>query len=104
MGTFIYYKIKSNMKFILAALVASASAHVKGYPAFDKEHADCALHVDVEGTCEEVYKVFSDLDHYTDSTGGKYKTVERKENVSVWVKRETPTKHYIDDVLFELGS
>jgi hypothetical protein len=40
-----------------------------------------------------------------DPAGGTYKMKyeDTKHNDTVWVTRTTPTKHYIDDVIFELS-
>ena len=69
------------------------------FPKFDMHHAHCALMTTVTHDCKSAYDYMSkDLVQFRDPGNGKYEEFNSVADKSLWYTRETPKKHYIDDV------
>ncbi len=91
--------------FASAALLASAFASKDKFPSFDSMHANCAMQVIYKG--QQCSATFSTLEAKIKTltpepnAQGTYAIVESAQNDYIWTTRETPTKHYVDDIIFE---
>ena len=87
------------MKFAAVALVAAAQA--ASFPSFDSLHAHCQLTTTFQDSCANVYASLDNtVKTFKDPANGAYALVQEQSNDYVWVTRTTPTKHYVDDIIF----
>eukprot|EP00347_Sterkiella_histriomuscorum_P005487 403356427 len=90
--------------FLLSTLSVATFSLKTDFPVFDSLHANCGMTViyknqecgQVLGKLEEVIKSFNP----EKQSQGLYK-IKESDSDYVWTTRETPTHHYIDDILFE---
>ena len=76
----------------------------KAFPKFDSFHAHCAMTVKFETNCLTVFNKMKDAAeewHPEPKAGGIYALWDSVEEEQIWVTRTTPTKHYVDDVIFD---
>lgn len=80
------------------------------FPSFDFFHAHCEMSTRISSLCSEVYdsldktiKGMTPGGATPDPAGGEYKMKYEEVNATVWTTRTTPTKHYVDDILFDLS-
>ena len=91
---------------LIAVLISFSGviADKKDFPAFDPSHAHCALETYFpNANCSVIYNRFvTTVNSYKPEpqSKGYYRTIESKDSDYVWVTRETPKAHYIDDILF----
>ena len=75
------------------------------FPSFDRFHAHCAMTVTFNNlSCVQAYDRMKDLTEEwapEPKAGGIYAMWTATEEEQLWVTRTTPTKHYIDDIIFE---
>eukprot|EP00347_Sterkiella_histriomuscorum_P010391 403376478 len=90
---------------LISALVLAALTKKTDFPSFDMLHANCAMHVTYSNQeCSAVLeKLQSTIKDFTPEpkSKGLYKIKEQDADY-VWTTRTTPTKHYVDDIIFEL--
>ena len=80
-----------------------ASAGAADFPAFDDFHANCALSATFGNTqCCQLWTIFDQTikGETPDVGGGMYSIYEETDCDYVWCQRETPTHHYVDDIIF----
>uniref|UniRef100_A0A7S3IQY0 Uncharacterized protein n=1 Tax=Strombidium inclinatum TaxID=197538 RepID=A0A7S3IQY0_9SPIT len=77
----------------------------QGFPAFDNFHCHCALNVTfTDKSCEQAFNIMKDkieLWHPEPGANGSYKIWDAVEEEQIWATRTTPTKGYVDDILFD---
>lgn len=92
---------------ILAVLTTAVLGSASDFPAFDSSHAYCALQSTyLSQSCSDIYKNFDTLIRkFTPEpqSMGYYRVYEEQQGVYIWVTRETPTAHYIDDIIFQFS-
>ena len=75
------------------------------FPAFDMFHAHCAMKVEFkEASCLKAFDIMKDDGynwHPEPKAGGNYAVYDAIEEENLWLTRTTPTKHYVDDILFD---
>ena len=80
------------------------------FPIHDSFHADCTMVTTFEATCGQVYESLSKtISSFKDPASGAYTLVEQQGPEStgtgkIWAQRETPTAHYVDDILFNIAT
>jgi hypothetical protein len=91
---------------ISAALVTLASASAQDFPAFDRDHAHCAVSAVYPGiACDTVYSEFdSEIRSWFtgDVSAGVYAITEESPSSFIWSTRTTPVYKFVDDQIFEL--
>ena len=93
------------MKYSVLALLGFASAAESNFPSFDALHAHCQMTTTFNDTCDNVYtSLDTAVKSFKDPASGIYAVKEEGANQYVWVTRTTPTKHYVDDIIFETNS
>ncbi len=98
------------MKSIIVAAFCAATtfAAKKDFPSFDAMHANCAMQVSYKGqSCSQVFtNLEAKLKTLTPepSAGGVYTIREENSGDYIWTNRETPSHHYIDDIIFEFSN
>ena len=77
----------------------------QSFPKFDALHAHCAMTIQFKQTsCREAYnnmKEAVEMWQPEPKAGGMYAVWDATEEESIWATRTTPTKHYVDDILFD---
>ena len=77
----------------------------QSFPKFDMFHAHCGLTATFpEASCQQAFNSMKDSIqdwHPEPKAGGTYKIWDAIELEQMWVTRTTPTKHYVDDIIFE---
>ena len=88
----------------LASTLLIASAKQRDFPSFDPLHAHCAMETFFPlQQCDDIFDKF-----YTTIYGfspepqskGYYRVKEAERPKYIWASRETPTAHYVDDIIF----
>lgn len=91
--------------FTAAAFVATSFAAKKDFPSFDGMHANCAMQVSYQG--QQCATTFTNMEAKIKTltpepnANGVYTIKESATNDYIWTLRETPSAHYVDDIIFE---
>ena len=80
----------------------------QGFPKFDALHAHCAMNVTFKNTsCRSAFNTMHDkVEEWAPepNAGGMYAVWDSTVEENLWATRTTPTKKYVDDILFDYFS
>ncbi len=95
---------KNLLLLTLASTLLLTQSKQRDFPSFDPLHAHCAMEtVFPLQNCDGVFDNFYDTIYGFSpepQSQGYYRVKEAERPQYIWATRETPTAHYIDDIIF----